>query len=960
MSTPTSNTIAKSRTRDNGTKRQYALQAARMTLAAIANITDGLQIPFLKAAPQTLNQIITLADSVKTNKDACGQLAKQATDLIEAIAQASVGKTLDMDDNLRNDIEQLRKTLESIQDYMFKMTSRKMWKRVLASSDDGVAITEFQNKLSHAVLVFQVKDQISARISQHAVAQHILQKVTDIHDHLTTSAAGNPHQSEFLFASPTYPECFYGRDEFVATSVDLILTHSPAKLAVLGPGGIGKTTVAAAIFHNKQIVEKFGEHRAFVSCEPLISAQSLLETLCRTFELSVQNSTLLKALMFFLESSPCTLLVLDNLETLWDADDECDNVQTLLKNLSSLNGLTLIVTMRGTLPPDGVLWTEPALPALQVLSNDAAKMIYHTISPTNDDVTLELLLNEVDCLPLAVTLLAHLGKCGFSPEELHKRWMKERSKLISLGGKKKSKSLNTSIALSINSPLIRHEDALSLLRIIAYLPAGLPVVHLPKIASCIERMTEAQIVLFRTGLAYLTASKRLTVLSPIKFYVSDNYKIEANELSNIKSFYFELATEAGNFNFNNDVETKDLSYVLEEEKDNIIFLLHKEIHTSINDNAMLLKILNFSNYQYLTIPSTDLLENVKEHIADIIDDIFKAKVLRQLGRMYEATSNYTEAKDMLSNAMTQFQQIGERLEAAQCLQSLGDIAKMQSNCSEATEMLTNAMNEFQQVGGRMGAAQCLQSLGDIAHMQNNYSKASEMLNNALGQFQQIGGALGAAHCLRSLGNIARMHGNYSDATEMFTTAMTQFQQIGNKLGAAYCLQSLGIIAYTQGNYSEAKTMLNNAMIQFQQACDRLGAAHCLRNLGNIARMCNNFSDATEMLSNAIMQFQQTGDRLGPAQCLRSLGIIAYMKGNYSEAKELFNNAMSQFKEIGQRLGVAQCLDQLGNLALQQGIHVEAKKALTEAASLFEEIGFNSRKDGCLVKLQELECTIDNC
>ncbi|TDL20579.1 hypothetical protein BD410DRAFT_772551 [Rickenella mellea] len=955
MSTPTSNTIAGPSTEDTGMKRQYALQAARMTLTAMANITDGLQIPFLKAVPQTLNQIISLADSVKNNKDACGQLAKQATDLIEAIAKASVGQTLHMDDSLQDDMEDLRKTLESIREYMLKMNSRKTWKRVLASSDDTAAISEFQNKLTHAVLVFQVKDQISTRISHQAVAQDILQKVTNMHDHVINSPAGYPsHQSEFLFTPPVYPECFYGRDDFVDTAVNLILTHFPAKLAILGPGGIGKTTVAAAIFHNKQIVDKFAECRAFVSCEPLISAQSLLETLCKAFDVPVQNGKLLKAVMFFLESSHCTLLVLDNMETLWDVDNECHNVQTLLRNLSSLKDLTLIVTMRGILPPDGVLWTQPALPTLQVLSNNAAKMTYHAISPTSDDMMLEILLSEVDCLPLAVTLLAHLARCGFSPKELHKRWIKERSKLMSLGGKNKSKSLDISIGLSINSPLMmQNEDAFSLLKIVAYLPAGLPVVHLPEITSCIESLTEAQIVLSRTGLAYLTASKRLMVLSPIKFYVLDNYNIEENELSNIKAFYFDLATKAGGYTFTDDVETKDLSYLLEEEKDNIVFLLQKEIQTSTIDNAVLLIILHFSYYQYLTIPSTVLLENVKEHIADIADNILKARVLKQLGSMYEATSNYTEAKEMLNNAMTQFQKIGHRLEAAQCLQSLGDIAKVQNNYCEATEMLNNAMAHFQQVEGKIGAAQCLLSLGEIAHTQNNYSEATEMLNNAMTQFQEISNKLGVAYCLKSLGNIARMQANYANANEMLNNAMTQFQQIGDRLGAAYCFQSLGKIAHMQENYSDATVMLNNAMAEFQEICDRPGAAHCLRNLGNIAYDQCNYSSAKEMLNNAITQFQQIGDRLGAAQCLRHFGIIAYMQGNYSEAKEMLNNALSQFKEIGERLGVAQCLNQLGCFSLQQGNNVEAKKALIEAASLFEEIGFTNRKDECLLKSQEL-------
>ncbi|TDL20518.1 hypothetical protein BD410DRAFT_829589 [Rickenella mellea] len=221
--------------------RQYALQAARLTLTTMTGITDALQVPFLRVAPQMLNQIITLADTVKSNKDACGQLAKQATDLIDAMAKATVGKSaVHIDESLQEDMEDLRVTLESICDYMIKMNARKMWKRILASSDDGAALFEFRNRLANAVQIFQVRDQISARISQQAVSQDILQKVTNIHDHLIIPQKDESYQiSEFLYTPPAYPECFYGRDDFVATAVNLILTNSPAKLAILGPGGVG-------------------------------------------------------------------------------------------------------------------------------------------------------------------------------------------------------------------------------------------------------------------------------------------------------------------------------------------------------------------------------------------------------------------------------------------------------------------------------------------------------------------------------------------------------------------------------------------------------------------------------------------------------------------------------------------------------------------------------------------------
>ncbi|TDL26476.1 hypothetical protein BD410DRAFT_836364 [Rickenella mellea] len=380
MSSTTSNAIADPSIQSMGKKRQYASQAAKLAVGTVTTIADGLNVPFLGAATHTLNQIIVLADTVKANREACMQLATQATDLVQALVKATEGKSaVNVDDDLKRDLGDLGRTLESIRDCMVALSSRSRWKRILSSSDDGAKLTEFRNRLTSAVTLFQIRDQISGRISQEAASQELLQNVKDIQAHQLNAlpAEISSERSELLYAPPAYPECFYGRDEFVSSAVDLILNNAQAKLAILGPGGIGKTTVASAIFNNPQIQDMFPDYRIFVSCESLSTAESLLETLCKAFNLSVQNGSLYTTLKDFIQSTSTVLVVLDNFETLWDTNNVSNEIESLLKNLCSLKSLSTIVTMRGSIPPIGIHWTKPALPPLSVLSIDAAKLSHY-------------------------------------------------------------------------------------------------------------------------------------------------------------------------------------------------------------------------------------------------------------------------------------------------------------------------------------------------------------------------------------------------------------------------------------------------------------------------------------------------------------------------------------------------------------------------------------------------------
>ena len=63
---------------------------------------------------------------------------------------------------------------------------------------------------------------------------------------------------------PSKPEIFHGREERVALLVALVVGDQPARIALTGAGGIGKTTVALAVIHDDIVYERFQDRRFFV------------------------------------------------------------------------------------------------------------------------------------------------------------------------------------------------------------------------------------------------------------------------------------------------------------------------------------------------------------------------------------------------------------------------------------------------------------------------------------------------------------------------------------------------------------------------------------------------------------------------------------------------------------------------------------------------------------------------
>ncbi|TDL16840.1 TPR-like protein [Rickenella mellea] len=619
--------------------------------------------------------------------------------------------------------------------------------------------------------------------------------------------------SALEFEPPPFPAFLFGRDDFISTAVDLILHKPPARLAILGPGGVGKTTVAAAIFSWEAI-------------------------------------------------------------DIWDGDQQ--NMLKLLKLLDGYKQLTIVITMRGFLRPaaSSIKWTRPALNPLQVLSCDAAMQAFKAITPLNDDTGLEKLVESVEYLPLAVVLLAHLGQMDISPSELLEMWLKEKTGLLSQNSGDKSDCLQTSISLSLHSPLmLQNHHALKVLKIICYLPAGVKQDSLHYIAGVTQlTILRATEILLKTGLVNPLQHGRWKVLSPVRHYVLQYYSCNMTETNLINKFYLKLAEISGSVHNTDSLDILANIAMVQDEKDNVVHILDLCLKEFDENTDVVIAVISFTWFLVKTIPSTHLVEKAIT-LCSSSDMKIRCEMLRVFGETNRMLSNDVKAKEALKEAQSQSQQIGDKRGAAWCLQSL------------ATQALQEAQSQFQQIGDKRGAARCLQDLGNIHRMLNEYSAATKALTEAQSQFQQVGDKREAAWCLQSLGNIHSALNKYSAATEALTEAQSQFQQIGDKLGAAQCLKDLGDIHTASSEYSAAAEAQTEAQSQFQQIGHKRGTAQCLQSLGEIHYDLDDYSAATEALAEAQSQFQQIGDMLGAAQCLQSLGNIHSTLNEYSAAAE---------------------------------------------------------------------------
>jgi hypothetical protein len=433
------------------------------------------------------------------------------------------------------------------------------------------------------------------------------------------------------------PEIFFGRDELVSNIASLVVQTEQMRFALLGPGGIGKTSTVLHVMHQQSVVNHYGMRRYFVCCDATTSPETLAALILRSLRVSVMRhgeENILEVMHQSLSHMERTLLVLDNFETLLDAGSSPNRVGDLLQRIVNAESVSLIITMRGAVPPDVIKWTCQY--SLGPLAAPAAKEAFLAINPNfgheNNDNShdLEELLKEMDYVPLAIRLLASVSR-NFPPQYIRERWKNEKTAML-YTGPRSSENIEASIRLSIAAlDATNNSEAVKLLGVLSQLPDGL--LHwdkrLPLIAAEFQNVRPSFDLLHKAALVF-TWKGTANMLSPIRHYINRYHPPDPHHIRCLESYFWDLVhihaseTPLSDFSSAKDILEADIGNI----RSLILHAARSCLSVQVVDAA-----LKVSKFLHRTNPSTELLCEVKELVKQVGCPIEKAKLYKRFGNI---------------------------------------------------------------------------------------------------------------------------------------------------------------------------------------------------------------------------------------------------------------------------------------------------------------------------------------
>jgi tetratricopeptide (TPR) repeat protein len=687
---------------------------------------------------------------------------------------------------------------------------------------------------------------------------------------------------------PLKPEIFHGRDDLVDEIAHLLVKEETVHVCLLGPGGMGKTSVSLAVVELPLIKKRFpGRNCVWVPCIEATSASLLLEILYIQLQVAGDKQVTLEKIISHLNAlNQRSLILLDNFETPWNAPGvgTQKQIEDILRQLA-LTDIAIFVTMRGTNPPcsNAIKWQSKNI---QPTDEEACVCIYHDNNPrSKNDPDVGRLLAVLGYMPFAVTLMAKLGMEGKSTaKELLDAWLESGPDILT---DNPEESMNRSISLSVESDLVkRNPNAIALLSILSLLPAGTTKENLGWWApgSAIQTSMIPSAIATLSRAALLVHNKRENSDSPVLFvvpvvqsFMQQHGRIEEKVRKQMQSSCCEYVLDhACRFDHPTFPEN---SKALAAEDTNIQSILFGSSHTILSDRTIE-ALIAFSWHRADTKPDLEIAKHAMK-VAKASDvKRYVVSAIWCLGWTYRQLGDHHSSY--------------KHLQEAYLLSSACDMDLRRLHCQCGIDLVEVARVIFEDTGKAVSLAREVESKCSALSDDHVHGRSLVLL----------GANLNNAH-------------QPQEALEHLNRARIMLKAVKNISNLADAYHVIARVHYYEWRFPEALEAIQEAWKLVEtSSTDARAKAIISWESGLIHFSANRDAEAWKHTEVALMLASQYGYQLSIARALVLMGYGYLRRGDYENAYGAYEAAAEKYRSERRPRSETRCNDNMTGIKMK--------------------------------------------
>jgi predicted ATPase/DNA-binding CsgD family transcriptional regulator len=617
-------------------------------------------------------------------------------------------------------------------------------------------------------------------------------------------------EQQKIYRLPLSSTPFVGREDELVELADLLQNPACRLLTLFGPGGIGKTRLAAELAARQSTFFLGGVY--FVELDALEISDLIVCAIAETVEHPCHETVDAKRQLFHYLRSQNLLLILDNFEHLLDGAGLVSEI------LAAAPGVKIIVTSREVLnlqeewlwPVSGMRYPSAEdLTTIDLRPEDygAVQVFIQNAQRIRGDFSFDLervgvlqICSLVEGMPLALELAAAWVR-SLSCEEIayeitrNLDFLKTRARNVA----PRHQSMRAVLDHSWELLSEREQD---IFRQLSVFRGGFT----REAAAVVTDASLAELsALMDKSLLRWNSSDRYSLHELVRQYAEKQLKDQPDELYATRgrhtAYYMSFLQQQWSHLLGS--RPKQALETIEMEIDNIRtawgWAVIQGMKTEINNGLDSLWFFYDTRGRYREGEKVlDLaVESLEIEQPEINGSLLLGRLMARLGVLCNSIHHCDQAQSLLETALAIFRRLNDRAEMAFALVRLSEVVVYQDSIDCARQLLEESLALYEEIGDLWGQAFVLHWLGNLT---TDPPTRSQYAQRALAFYQQIDSRWGTAILTPSVGFSSVLLGNHQDAMRLGQDGLVRCQEIGIRWGAAMSLQVMGLAAYALEDY----------------------------------------------------------------------------------------------------------------------------------------------------------------
>jgi predicted ATPase len=765
---------------------------------------------------------------------------------------------------------------------------------------------------------------------------------------------------------PPQPTPFIGRQQELASLLELISRQDVRLVTLYGPGGTGKTRLAVQAA--AELVDDFPDGVFFVDLAPIGDPSLVASEIAQTLGVpEAGEQPLIERLKDFLREKRL-LLLLDNFEQVVEAGTLVSQLSQAAQNLKLLATSRAVLHLRGEKEfpvPPLQLPDHRHLPSLERLSQyEAVRLFIERARDAKPDFEVDSdnapavaeICYRLDGLPLAIELAA--ARIRVLPPSAMLARLQSRLKVLTGGARDRparQQTLRGAIAWSYD--LLEPDEkalfsrlgvfqggaTLDAIEAVCCAEGDLALDMLDGVSSLADKSL-LRVVEGGEADGAGSGEPRFMMLETIREYALERLAEDGTTEEMLRRharFFLALAEESEPQLF----RPRQLNWIgrLEAEHGNLAAALEWSLESAEAGDVELgirlaAALAHFWSLRGYYAEGRNWLARAVAVAPE--GALVRAQVLSGAGYLAYFRGDPGEAGPLLEESVRLYRQLGSTDKYQYALGTFAAYMLSTARYQDARALLDETIQVGRDLGDDWVVAIALYLQHQVHEVEGDQAGARALLEESLRLLRKAGDRWGTALVLQGLAMQALLSGEYVSARAGMEEALALYRQLGDKLSIASMLLGLGHVAHAEGVYERAMPLFEQALSAYSELGHRSAVADALFHMAMSERDQSRYPQAGRLLERALIIYRQSGNKDMVATTLSGLAHVETLAGNQSRARTLLDEALAHFRETGNKRGMTDVLAGLSQLTATAGPPATAARLLGASDALLEAIGIH--------------------